>query len=194
MKKLPQILISLGVILIAISVILLIWIFLPVLSVEVNYGLNKPHQGITAIKPVDQNFDIIIPKIGANAKIIPNVDPYNPMTYQFALTRGVAQAKGTSTPDVIGNIFLFSHSSANLLEATRYNSVFYLLSKLNKNDEIYIYYKHVKYKYLVSDTKLADSKDVSYLNLKSDIRSLTLMTCWPAGTDFQRLLVFAIQK
>lgn len=189
MKRLPQILIASGCLLIIVSLLLFVFIFAPVAKVEVNYALNKPKN--LEIKPVDKEFGIVIPKIGANAKIVPQVDTYNANIYQMALTKGVAQARGTVMPNEIGNMFLFSHSSANLLEAARYNSVFYLLSKLEKNDEIDIYYKRVKYKYKVAEIKLVDAKDVSYLNPKSEVRTLTLMTCWPAGTTYKRLLIIA---
>jgi len=191
-KKLPQILISLGSLLIVTSLILFVFIFFPVAKVEVNYALNKPKN--LEIKPIDKEFGIVIPKIGANAKIIANVDPYNANIYQVALTKGVAQARGTAMPNEIGNMFLFSHSSANLLEAARYNSVFYLLSKLKKDDEVDIYYKQIKYKYIVSEIKLVDAKDVSYLESQSKTKTLTLMTCWPAGTTYKRLLVIAQSK
>lgn len=199
MKKLPQILIGAGSLLIIFSVVLFIYIFAPVAKVEINYSLNKPKLTINQIKPIDKKFGIVIPKIGANAKIIEDVDPYNSGIYQMALTKGVAQAKGSAKPDEVGNMFLFSHSSANLLEAKTYNSVFYLLSKLKKNDEIYIFYKDVKYKYEVSQIKIVDAKDVSYLSPQSSIINhkssiLTLMTCWPAGTSYKRLLIIAKPK
>lgn len=191
MKKLPQILIAFGCLLIIASLALFVWIFAPVAKVEINYSLNKPKATISEIKPADKTFGIVIPKIGANAKIVANVDPYNSGIYQAALTKGVAQAKGTTNPSQIGNMFLFSHSSANILEAGRYNSIFYLLSKLEKDDEIYVYYKNVKYKYKVSEIKIVAAKDVSYLNPKSEVRTLTLMTCWPPGTTYKRLLIIA---
>ncbi|OGH03137.1 MAG: hypothetical protein A2798_01770 [Candidatus Levybacteria bacterium RIFCSPHIGHO2_01_FULL_37_17] len=191
MKKLPQILIGAGIILIFSSLVLLIYIFAPVAKVEINYRLNEPKKTISQIKPLDKEFGIVIPKIGANAKIVANVDPYNSNTYQLALTKGVAQARGTALPSQLGNMFLFSHSSVNILEATRYNSVFYLLSKLKKDDEIFVYYKNIRYEYKVIDTKIVDAKDVSYLNPKPGEKTLTLMTCWPAGTTYKRLLIIA---
>jgi LPXTG-site transpeptidase (sortase) family protein len=191
-KKLPQILISIGSLLIIVSLMLFVFIFFPVAKVEVNYALNKPKN--LEIKPIDKEFGIVIPKIGANARIIAQVDPYNSNIYKVALTKGVAQAKGTALPTQTGNMFLFSHSSANLLEAKTYNSVFYLLSKLHKNDELFIFYQGTKYIYKVSDTKLVDAKDVFYLNPKSEVKTLTLMTCWPAGTTYKRLLVIAQSK
>lgn len=184
-------LIGVGISLIVVSLILIIFIFLPVADVEIKYQLNKPKTPASRIAPADKNFGIVIPKINANAKIIPEIDPYNSAVYQAALTKGIAQAKGTALPDQTGNMFLFSHSSVNLLEATRYNSVFYLLSKLKKNDEIDIYYKNFKYKYIVQEIKTVDAKEVSYLNPDSKTRTLTLMTCWPPGTTLKRLLVIA---
>jgi LPXTG-site transpeptidase (sortase) family protein len=190
-RRLSQIFIGIGTILIVSSIILFVYIFTPVAKVELDYSLNKPKTIISEIKPVDKNFGIVIPKIGANAKIVAQVDPFNSNIYQAALTKGVAQAKGSAFPDVIGNMLIFSHSSANLLEARNYNSVFYLLSKLQKNDEIYIYYKNIRYKYKVSEIKIVDAKDVSYLSPVSEVKTLTLMTCWPAGTNYKRLLVIA---
>lgn len=191
MKKLPQILIGSGIAIVLFSIILFVFIFYPVAKVEVNYSLNKPKISISDIKPVDKEFGIVIPKIGANSKIVPNVDPYNSFVYQVALTKGVAQAKGTAVPTENGNMFLFSHSSANILEAGRYNSIFYLLSKLEEKDEAFIYYKDKRYKYIVTGKKIVDAKDVSYLTKKTNKKILTLMTCWPAGTSYKRLIVEA---
>jgi sortase A len=190
-KKFPQILIGIGISLVGISLVLFVLIFLPVISVEVGYTLNKPKATESKTNPIDRNFGIVIPKIGANSKIIPQVDPYDSKIYQEALTKGVAQAKGTAMPDQIGNIFLFSHSSVNLLEASRYNSIFFLLSKLEKNDEIDIYYKNLKYRYQVTEIKIVEAKEISYLNIVSKAKTLTLMTCWPPGTSLKRLLVMA---
>lgn len=191
MKKNPQILINIGIILIAVSLILFLLIFLPVAQVEINYNLNKSKAITKQIVPIDKDFGIVIPKIGANAKIIAQVDPYDSRIYQVALTKGVAHAKGTALPNQIGNMFIFSHSSVNLLEATRYNSVFFLLSKLEKNDEIDIYYKGAKYTYQVENLKTVDGKEISYLNPESKVRTLTLMTCWPPGTTLKRLVIIA---
>ena len=111
--------------------------------------------------------------------------------YQQALTKGVAQAKNTSYPDLNGNMFIFAHSSVDFYEAQKYNSVFYLLSKLEKEDKIDIYFKEKKYTYSVTEKKTVDPTEISYLENKSIEKTLTLMTCWPPGTTYQRLIVKA---
>lgn len=164
--------------------------FSPVIKEEVRYTLTPPKTDKTLV-PLDPSFDIIIPKIGANAKVVPNVDPYNEPVYQRALTQGVAHAKGTSLPYQNGNVFIFAHSAGNFYEANRFNAVFYLLTKLEKGDEIDVYYQNTKYRYEVTDKKLVDPAEVSYLTGSKTDKTLTLMTCWPAGTTLKRLIVLA---
>lgn len=166
--------------------------FLPVLREEVKYQTTintKKPQNETV--PVDASFGIVIPKLGANARIIPNVDPYDGTQYQKALAQGVAHARGTVFPGQPGNIFLFSHSSVDFYRATQFNSVFYLIHKLEAGDMIELYYQNRKFTYRVTGKKTVESTAVSYLTTFGSAKTLTLMTCWPPGTALRRLLVFA---
>lgn len=181
-----------GVISVVLSIIIFVGTLYPVMQVELNYQLTRAQGELSVkrpIKPLDKDFGIVIPKISANAKVIPNVNPYNSTVYQVALTQGVAHALGTGFPGYTGNVFLFSHSSVNFYEANRYNSVFYLLYKLEKGDEIDIYYGGEKFKYSVTEKKIVDATDVKYLGNFGSGQTITLMTCWPPGTTFKRLLV-----
>lgn len=141
--------------------------------------------------PEDPNFSVVIPKIGANARIIPNVDTSNERIYSEALKKGVAQAMGTSFPGEGGHIFIFAHSTDYWWNVSTYNAVFYLLGKLVAGDDINIFYKGERYVYRVVDTKIVDPSEVEYITRKTDKEFLTLQTCWPLGTTFKRLLVFA---
>ncbi len=170
------------------GITILLLTFGPLATQELRY---TAHAVPKEIVPIDKNFGIVIPRLGANARIIANVDPYDSKAYQYALTKGVAHARGTSVPGAMGNIFLFAHSSENFYDALRYNSVFYLLPKLTAGDKILLYYHGVKFTYTVTGKKFVSSKDVSYLQGESLKSTLTLMTCWPPGTTNQRLLVFA---
>jgi hypothetical protein len=87
--------------------------------------LSGPKEQILLAK--DTDFSIFIPKIGANAKIYPNVDPAKEEEFLPVLQKGVAHAKGTVFPGLSGNIYLFAHSTDNFWDAGRYNAVFYLL-------------------------------------------------------------------
>lgn len=166
--------------------------FFPLVKNEVAYQVRKKeYYTPKEIVPIDKDFGIVIPKIGANSKVIKDVDPFNPAVYQKALSYGVAHAKRTSLPGMGGNMFLFSHSSSDFLTARRYNSIFYLLSKLNPNDRIDIYFEQNKYAYSVFSKKIVEADDLSYLASNSRQDILTLMTCWPPGTSLRRLIVQA---
>jgi sortase A len=157
--------------------------------------LTKTINGKTAqiLIPEDSNFSVVIPKIGANARIIPNVDTSNERVYSEALKKGVAQAAGTAFPGEGGHIFLFAHSTDYWWNVSTYNAVFYLLGKLTKGDEINIFYKGEKFVYRMVDSKIVDPSEVEYITRKTNKEFLTLQTCWPLGTTFKRLLVFAVR-
>lgn len=189
-----SLLIKSGIILISLALLIILATFYPIIKNEINYAATKEEKidpSKQALTPVDEEFAVVIPKIRANSKIIANVNPFNAKEYQYALTKGVAHAKGTALPGEVGNVFIFSHSSVNFYEATRYNSIFYLLSKLEKGDEVYIFYKGQKFIYKVYDKKIINPEDVFYLKGNSGKKTLTLMTCWPPGTSFKRLVVLA---
>ncbi len=143
-----------------------------------------------ALEPVDTNFGILIPKIEANAPIVTEVDPYDSNIYQRELARGVAHAKGTGLPGENKTMFLFAHASGDITMARRYNSIFYLLNKMEPSDEITIYYRGAPHKYQVTQVKTVNPDAVDYLENNSDA-DLILMTCTPPGTTWKRLLVLA---
>lgn len=143
----------------------------------------------TFITPVDFDFSIVIPKIGANTKVFKNISYTDSKIYQPVLTKGVAHALGTPLPGKKGNTFIFAHSSDNFYNANQYNAVFYLLNKLEKGDKIYLIYEKKKYTYIVTTTAIVDPTATQYLESSKDLSQVTLMTCWPAGTTLKRLIV-----
>ncbi len=157
--------------------------------------LTRTINGKTAqvLIPEDPNFSVVIPKIGANARVVSNVDTSNEREYAEALKKGVAQAQGTAFPGEGGHIFLFAHSTDYWWNVSTYNAVFYLLGKLVKGDDINIFYKGERFMYRVVDSKIVDPSEVEYITRKTNQEFVTLQTCWPLGTTFKRLLVFAVR-
>lgn len=171
-------------------------IYFPLAKAEIVYQATKSSPLNKEIKPVNSDFSIVIPKIRVNANVVKNVDPFDSRIYQKALTQGVAQAKGSGLPGFPGNTFIFAHSAINWYQANQYNAIFYLTSKLEPGDEIFIYYKGSKYQYNVTEKKIVKGTDTSYLtnSLNStslNTSSLTLMTCWPPGSNLNRLIILA---
>ena len=145
--------------------------------------------------PIDTEFSILIGKIGANARVYPNIDPSKPNDFLPILQKGVAHAKGTVFPGMEGNIYLFAHSTDNFWEVGRYNAIFYLIKNLAPPDEVVIFFQNKRHNYVVSESKIVESSDVSYITQAQKGREqLILQTCWPPGTTWKRLLVFAKPK
>ncbi|MBI2032829.1 MAG: class E sortase [Candidatus Levybacteria bacterium] len=145
--------------------------------------------------PYDTNFSLLIPKIGANARVIPNVDSTNEEAFLPVLKEGVAHAAGTVFPGGEGNTYLFAHSTDNFWDVGRYNAIFYLLKDLSVGDDIVVFYQGTRYNYKVSETRIVDAEDVSFITgAQGGEEQLILQTCWPPGTTWKRLLVFAAPK
>ena len=172
------------------------FICFPLTKAYLNYKLGPKDQFTpppTETKEVIDytNFYIDIPKIKANAKVFPNIPPNNKDIYEKILKEGVAHAQGTAFPGQGKTIFLFAHSSDTPFNAIRFNAVFMLLNQLKEDDTITIYLSGKDYLYKVYDKKTVDPEETRYLFYSEDRETLILQTCWPPGTTWKRLLIFA---
>ncbi|OGK30037.1 hypothetical protein A3G67_00185 [Candidatus Roizmanbacteria bacterium RIFCSPLOWO2_12_FULL_40_12] len=148
---------------------------------------------VEILTPEDPQFSVVIPKIGANARILPNIDAGDENVYLPALQQGVAHAAGTAFPGEKGHIFLFAHSTDYFWNIGSYNAVFYLLYKLEKGDSVNVFFNGQRYVYKVLNKIVVNPHEVEYLTRKTNKEFLTLQTCWPPGTTLKRILVFAIR-
>lgn len=205
-EKLGEYLIRGGLCLIALSLILFFLIFWPIIKNELKFIFSAKksqikvvfqpealeREGDEAILPADENFSLIIPKIQANEKVVADVNPFNPIEYQKALKEGVAHARGSSRPGEKGNVFLFAHSSDNFYSLGRTNTVFFLLNKLEAGDSFLVVFEKKIFPYRVLEKKVVAAEAVEYLEKEESAdqsEGITLMTCWPPGTDYRRLIV-----
>jgi len=147
------------------------------------------------LTPIDPLFSILIPKLGIDEKIVPNVDPNNPNDYLPILQHAIAHAKGSVFPGDSGTTYLFAHSADNWWDIEHYNAVFYTLNNLSVGDEIVIFYENRRYNYVVSQQIISDPQDVTLLTAQhTGPQQLVLQTCWPPGTTFKRLYIVATPK
>lgn len=158
------------------------------------FSKTEIKQDITEIKIVKEEFWVKIPMIGASAEVKKNISPFDKKEYLPILEGDfVAQAKGTGLPGQQEKaIYLFAHSTKQGIQMVRQNSVFYLLGELKINDFVFVGYNEEIYKYKVYGQKIVGANDVEYLEYKEEGKEiLILQTCWPIGTDWKRLLIFA---
>lgn len=108
------------------------------------------------------------------------------------LEHGVAHYSGTAMPGEDGNVALTGHSSNYWWDKGAYNYVFQNLNALNPGDPVTIYYGGGTYTYQVTGKQVVSPNESQVLNPTST-KTLTLITCWPVYTNWQRLVVTAVQ-
>lgn len=159
---------------------------LPVFEKEV-FAQSKtlPAEHSTAVK----QFGLVIDKIGVEVPIVSNVDGDNKLVYLRALKKGVAHYRGTAFPGGGTNIFIFGHSSMTTGSGP-YAEVFARLPELTPGDEITVYYQAQELKYKVAKKKIIEKTDVDVLD-PTPKEQLTIMTCWPIGSNEKRIIIIA---
>lgn len=99
---------------------------------------------------------------------------------------------GTALPGEYGTTVIFGHSTlVQLYNPKDYKAIFSLLPTLKIGDEIDVTYDSVAYQYKVFDMTVSDPTDLSALEQTFDDSYLTLITCVPPGTIWQRYHVKA---
>ncbi len=99
---------------------------------------------------------------------------------------------GTALPGEYGNTVIFGHSTLpQLFNPKNYKTIFSTLPTMKEGDEIDVTYDGISYVYKVFDMTVSDPSDLSALEQKFDDSYLTLITCVPPGTYWQRLHVKA---
>lgn len=99
---------------------------------------------------------------------------------------------GTALPGEYGNTVIFGHSTLpQFYNPKNYKTIFSFLPSLKIGDEINITYDGISYKYIVYDLEVTVPSDLSALAQRFDDSYLTLVTCVPPGTYWQRLHIYS---
>ncbi|OGN03696.1 MAG: hypothetical protein A2655_04055 [Candidatus Yanofskybacteria bacterium RIFCSPHIGHO2_01_FULL_43_42] len=129
---------------------------------------------------------IYIPEINVNAPIIFGGST-DGKTILDQLKLGTLVYPGSSLPGNGGSTVIIGHSSSNL-PWQKYGRIFSSLPELSRGDMIIVSYNGRKYSYAVDNKITGSVNELASLNLTND---LILGTCWPIGTDEQRILITA---
>jgi len=108
------------------------------------------------------------------------------------LTKSLVHYLPQSLPGEYGNVAIFGHSTLpQLYNPKDYKTIFTYLSSLEKGDKIYVNIGELEYQYEVTTSFIVKPSDLSVLEQKKDASYLTLITCTPPGTYWERLVVIA---
>ncbi|MCX8008723.1 MAG: sortase [Patescibacteria group bacterium] len=108
------------------------------------------------------------------------------------LNEGIIHYGGTALPGENGNGALFGHSVLpQFFDPKNYKTIFSTLPTLKIGDDIFLNYDGITYRYRVESMKVTTPEDLSMLEQDYSDSYITLVTCVPPGTYWQRLHVRA---
>jgi sortase A len=147
---------------------------------------SKP-QVIVSNEITVKEYNLSIPKLNIiDAKVMVGSDD---------LTQGLIHYLPTSLPGEHGNVAIFGHSTLPQFYNTKdYKTIFTYLPSLEKGDEIKIKLEGKNYTYTVYEMFVVKPEEVSVLEQRYDGSYLTVITCVPPGTYWNRLVVRAKLK
>jgi len=135
---------------------------------------------------------IHIPKIGIKAPVSFKADTINESYFQQLLQSGTVHYPNTATPGTKGNSVIFGHSSGRWWAPGEYKFIFSKLDQLETGDKIFIDYSNTRYMYEVVAERIIVPTNLSILDQDTD-HQLTLLTCYPVGSNAKRLIITASQ-
>lgn len=139
-----------------------------------------------------QSFHLTIDKIGLiNANVIPNIDLNDQNATLYALTAGLVHAQSTAFPGQGEMIYIVGHSTNSPWYVQQLNALFYQIEQVEVGDIIKIEFNGRHFAYHVFDKKIVEGNDTSLIQQAIEEDVLILQSCYPPGTAWKRILVFA---
>lgn len=113
---------------------------------------------------------------------------------QKDLLRGVVRYPKAGVPGQLGNLIISGHSSNYVWVKGDYNSIFKDLGKINLADQVTVRVtqengKTFDYAYKITEKQVVKADNPWIFQDSKDASVLTLSTCWPVGTNLNRLVL-----
>ena len=142
-------------------------------------NLKKPSEKVNV-----SEYFLSIPKLNIQKALV--------RTQGEDLARSLIHFLPTSLPGEPGNVAIFGHSTLPQLYNTKdYKTIFTYLPSLSKGDKIIVQVNNTDYEYEVFEMFVVKPDQISVLEQRYDGSYLTLVTCVPPGTFWNRLIVRA---
>ncbi|MEA2006981.1 MAG: sortase [Patescibacteria group bacterium] len=163
-------------------------------------GFDDYHEVVRGYDPTGEgtiDARIRIPSVEIEAPII-WAQSENEEDVLRKLDEGVVHYPGSAFPSMNGNSYITGHSSYYSWNKSEYKDVFAKLNKVSFGDEIVIHMSlkngkkiAIVYSVVSSEVVVADDER---LFRDYEGSELTVVTCWPLGTDWKRFMVKAELK
>lgn len=139
------------------------------------------------------SFFLEIPALGAQAPIVLEKSLDQNQIFK-SLENGVVHYADSPLPGQKGAAIILGHSSAYPWYKGDFGSIFALLGRLKLGDYLYVRNGGKTFTYQVKESVVfhpfARDKSVDQI-VRTDTSSIILVSCWPVGTNVQRIAVKA---
>lgn len=157
---------------------------------EIQNGYD-PDSPDPAARP---QVEVIIPQLNIEAPMV-WADSTDNAAMDKDLENGVLHYYQTAAPGQPGTMIISGHSSNYVWAKGNYNHIFATLNNINVGDVINIVETEangrvINFFYKVTGKKIVAADDQSVFDNSAN-PTLELTTCWPIGTNLQRLIVTA---
>ena len=175
-------------------------------TVLAQVPISMPHQKTPTptptpnptILPIEKEF---LPTVKENSLEITKLGLEAPLVFAVSteikaitqdLKNGVVVYPESSLPGQSGELIVLGHSSPPGWPKIRYDWVFSKLGELEAGDNIVINFAGLRHDYMViNKVFLEKGQALPENNSDNSKQFLYLVTCWPPGKDFKRLVVEA---
>lgn len=147
------------------------------------------------VPPVNR---LLVPSLGLDVPIVTaenkNAKDFTKADFEDELDKWIVKYPTTPEPGEEGNTLLFGHTSYQVWKQNPYGTIFKDLPKLKDSTLIQILWNWHLYEYKVVDLFIVTPKQVpaQYTTYQEAGGSyITLMGCYPLGTDNKRIMVVA---
>jgi len=139
---------------------------------------------------------LTIPKIWVDVHIVTlsniPIEKIKKADYDEYLYDGVVKYPYTTDPGQKGNVFIFGHTSYYWWKKNPYGTVFSKIPRLRHGDIMELTWNWKKYKYEIFKKLILSPTQVSWVYKKyKNWEFLTIMGCYPIGSDSQRMVIIA---
>jgi len=136
-----------------------------------------------------QQDSVYIPSIGITAPIVTTQNRDNDALHKL-LDSGVVLYPGSAAFGKAGQTVLLGHSAPAGWPKIKYDWVFTKINLLKDGDTVAVTYNDVDYYYTVTGTRVIAKGESLPITDASD-NMLQLVSCWPPGKDYKRIVVEA---
>lgn len=136
-------------------------------------------------------YSLLAPSIGLYTPVV-IAKSADKKALEDALDLGAVYYPGSVLPGENGQIVILGHSAPPNWPNVKHDWIFSHIENFKAGDKITLKYKNVDYTYSVVEKNIVQpGQSVSNIELSKDNNILTLISCWPPGKDFQRIIVTA---